>query len=216
MLLSRTLLILILLILRHVMHLQGSPPERRRMHEAGETGSYADSLMEEKHPVTKGALVGSPEVYVAHAWDSGFQSMVEALVSFSQGELDKRYMVDVFSADLFSPPQDPVTTVMNNVTNADTVLLLVDAEGAALRRLWVILDALLASQAGNLKVRCTAPGGFGSSEKALKTWEALIDRADWGLAETSRKADEKRLRAFAEQEWETRGKGVERVLAQFR
>jgi len=102
------------------------------------------------------------------------------------------------------------------VAGADTVLLLVDGAGEALQRLWVVFEAVLALQAGKLDVRCTAAGGFGDSEADLKAWETRIDAADWVLAETSRKCDEKQLRSFAEREWEIGGKGVERMLAQFR
>jgi len=109
-----------------------------------------------------------------------------------------------------------VATVQGLVADADTVLLLVDCAGEALKRLWVIFETLLAFQADKLKMRCTAPGGFGASEASLKAWEACIDAVDWALAEATLKNDDKRLRAFAEREWNSSGQGVERMMAQLR
>jgi hypothetical protein len=189
---------------------------KRRMKDADESGPHVDSLVGQQHLVTGGDVTGRAGVYVAHSWDSNFHELVEALVSNAQGDLDKRYFIDVFSNDLHTIDDDPVATVQRHVAAADTVLLVLDTEGETLRRLWVVFEALLAFQAGKLHVRCTAPDGFGASEAALRDWEGRIDRADWALAECSRKSDDKRLRAFAEKEWEVGGKGVERMLAQLR
>ncbi len=61
--------------------------------------------------MTGGALSGRAGVYVGHAWESDFRELVEALVLYAQGDLDKRYFVDVFSTDLHSALDDPVGTV---------------------------------------------------------------------------------------------------------
>jgi hypothetical protein len=124
--------------------------------------------------------------------------------------------VDVFGIDLQSPPEDPVAFVQQLVAVVDEVLLVVDLEGKALRRLWVVFEVLLAFHAGKLRVRCASSNGFGSSEAALKTWEAHLDAADWALADTTRKSDEKRLKAYAERVWESGGKSMERTMAQLR
>lgn len=189
---------------------------KRRMKDAQETGPHVESLVGQMHSVTGGPIAGSANVHVAHAWDSNFPEFVDTLVADSQGDLDKRYSVDVFCSDLFSGSENAVTTLQGLVAGADTVLLLVDAEGQAFRRLWVIFEAMLAFLAGKLRMRCTSPGGFGTSEAALKAWEARIDSADWALAEAVLKSDEKRLRSFAEREWEIGGKGIERMMAQLR
>jgi len=186
---------------------------KRRMREAEETGPQVECLEAQVHPVTGGALVGRAGVHVVHSWNSDFRELVEALVADAEGDLDKRYLLDVFSADLHVALEDPVATVQRIVARADAVLLLVDGEGEALRRLWVVFEALLALQAGKLHVRCTAPEGFGATEAALKAWEARIDAVDWALAEVSRTSDEKKLRAFAEKEWNKNGTGTERALA---
>lgn len=189
---------------------------KRRMKDAEENGAHTESLMGQLHPVTGGEVAGSAGIYVAHAWDSDFQKLVEAIVVDAQGDLDKRFFFDVFSTDLHTADDENLASVQRRIALADKVLLIVDKEGVAFRRLWVIFEALLSLQCGKLQVRCAASEGFGDSEASLKAWEALIDTADWALAETSRKLDEKRLRAFAEKEWEAGGRGVERMLAQLR
>jgi hypothetical protein len=189
---------------------------KRRMQQAGEMGPHLDSLAGQTHSVTGGDIMGFSGTYVAHAWDADFRELVDCLVTDSQGDLDKRYLVDVFGADLHTGLEDPVTVVQQRVGAAQTVLLLVSGKCESLQRLWVVFEALLALQAGKLQVRCAAPGGFGDSEAALKLWEANIDAVDWALADVTLKSDEKRLKAFAEKEWEVGGKGVERMLAQLR
>jgi len=79
-----------------------------------------------------------------------------------------------------------------------------------------LFEALLALDAGKLRVCCSAPGGYGVSEEALRQWQGRIDAIDWVLAETTRKCDDKRLRAQADRLWELQGKGIERLLAQLK
>jgi hypothetical protein len=155
-------------------------------------------------------------VYLVHAWDADFQQLVEALVADAAGDLDKKYLIDVFGADLHSPLDDPVAAVRRLLAGADEVLLLIDNEGQALQRLWVIFEAFQGFEMGKLRLRCTAPGGFGATEADLNAWDARIDAADWALADVSRKCDEKRLRVYAEKTWETNGKGTERILARLK
>lgn len=178
--------------------------------------AFVVTLAGTKHFVTEGLLCGPAAVHVAHAWDSNFRDLVNSLVADSRGDLDKRYALDVFCADMHAPSDDPVGTVQGLVAAASEVLLLLDGEGKALSRLWVLFEVLLGFAAGKLRLRCSAAGGFGSSQEALKGWEAKIDGVDWVLAEATRKSDEKRLRGFVEREWEAFGRGIERRLVQLK
>jgi len=117
---------------------------------------------------------------------------------------------------LQSPPEDPVVAVQSVVARTREVLLVLDAEGKALSRLWVLFEALLAFGAGKLRIRSSAPQGFGASEKELLQWEERIDAIDWILAKATRRADEDRLRAFAKRTWDAGGKGMERRQAQLK
>jgi hypothetical protein len=189
---------------------------KRRQQQASELGPHTKALAGQDHPVTGGSLSGCTSAYVAHAWDSDFSGLVDALVVDAAGDLDKTYWVDVFGTDLQYLPEDPVAFVQQLVAGSDEVLLVVDPEGEALRRLWVVFEALLAFHAGKLRVRCASSDGFGSSVAALKTWEAHIDAADWALADVTRKCDEKRLKAYAERVWNSGGKSIERTMAQFK
>jgi len=187
---------------------------KRRMRAAGEEGPYTRMLEGQKHFLTGGALSGSSRVHVVHAWDASFAGLVECISADAGGNLDQRYFVDVFSADLQEPAADAVASVQRLVAGADEVLLIMDIEGKALVRLWVIFEALLAHSAGKLRVRPVS--GFGSNEAALREWEAKLDAADWMLGEATRGGDEKRLRSFATRAWDSSGRGIERMMAQLK
>lgn len=189
---------------------------KRLLKQKNEIGPHTRTLAEQTHSVTGGSLAGSTSVHVAHAWDSDFNGLVDTLVKDAAGDLDKTYWVDVFCTDLHSAPEDPVAFVQQLVVGADDVLLVIDPEGEALRRLWVVFEALLAFHAGKLRVRCASPDGFGSSEAALKRWETYLDAADWATSDVSRKSDEKRLKAYAEKAWDSGAKSIERTLAHFK
>lgn len=189
---------------------------KRRMQEVGQTGSYVEMLGDEEHFMTGGAVAGRTATHVVHAWDSAFRELVAGVAGDARGDLDRRYGIDVFAVDLQNPPADPVASVQGLVAGAGDVLLVLDSEGKALNRLWVLFEVFLALSAGKLRVRCSAPGGFGSSQASLRAWESRIDTVDWVLAETTRSSDEKRLRKFAEFEWEMKGRGVERMLVQLK
>jgi len=124
--------------------------------------------------------------------------------------------VDVFTADLHAAVEDPVTEVQRSIAGAGDVLLVLDAEARALGRVWVLFEALLAVAAGKLRVRCSAPGGFGASEEDISAWEDRIDAADWVLAQATRRTDERRLRAYADKAWESGARGLEQRLAQLK
>lgn len=201
-----------------------APPERlatrgvatalkRSRHEAGEVGPCAGELAGETHFITGGVLTGAAAVYVSHAWDASFPDLVACLAADAAGDMDRLYAVDMFATDLQAPEEDPVQSVQRAVTGAKDVLLVLDAEALALGRAWVLFEALLAVAAGKLRVRCSAPAGFGASRQALDQWEARIDAADWMLAQTTRRSDEKRLRSFAEKAWEVGAKSTESRLA---
>lgn len=129
--------------------------------------------------------------------------------------------------ELREPEEDSVSITKAAVAGAKEVLLVLDAEGRALQRLWVIFELLLAvSQGKRLRVRCSSNGGagpgggFGTSEEAIKRWEARVDAVDWSLSEVSKKSHERRLRGFAERFWEgglalSTG-GVEQLLARLK
>mmetsp|Transcript_106665 Transcript_106665/g.188867 ORF Transcript_106665/g.188867 Transcript_106665/m.188867 type:complete len:451 (-) Transcript_106665:129-1481(-) len=189
---------------------------KRRMQEVGQTGSYVDVLGDEEHFMTGGAVAGRTSTHVVHAWDSPFRELVAGVAGDARGDLDRRYGIDVFAADLLNPPADPVATVQGLIAGAGDVLLVLDSEGKALNRLWVLFEVFLAQIAGKLRVRCAASSGFGSSQASLRAWESRIDSIDWVLAETTRSSDDKRLRKFAEFEWEMKGRGVERMLVQLK
>jgi len=192
---------------------------RKGRQEEDLTGSVADDLLAEGATsfATGAVLAGAVRTHVAHAWDASLADLVDCLAKDSGGDLDRRYSLDVFTADLLAPPDDPPAAVHRTVAAAKEVLLVLDAEGVALKRLWVLFEALLAVAVdGKLRVRCSAPKGYGDSEEALRSWEARIDAVDWVLATATRKTDDKRLRNFAERNWEMNGKGVERMLAQLK
>jgi len=189
---------------------------KREAQETGWEGAHLDRFEGERHFVTGGALCGPAPIYVAHAWDASFSDLAACLLRDAAGELDARYSIDLFSTDLISPPDDPVVVAQAAIAGAREVLLVLDAEGIALKRLWVLFESMVALEKGKLRVRCSAPGGFGDTEAALREWTGRIDALDWVLSEATRKSDEKRLRWFAERTWEMHGKGIERVLAQFR
>lgn len=189
---------------------------KRRMQEAGEEGSYVDVLGDKEHFVTGGQLAGRTSTHVVHAWDAGFRELVTCVASDAQGDLDRRYGIDVFATDLLNPPCDPIANVQGLIAGAGDVLLVLDSEGKALKRLWVLFEAFLALGAGKLRVRCGSASGFGSSQASLRAWESRIDAADWVLAEATRSSDDKRLRKFADTEWEMKGRGVERMLVQLK
>lgn len=189
---------------------------KRRMQEAGDSGPYAETLIGETHYLTDGDLAGPSAVHVVHAWDANLRDLAECLVQHSCGDLDRRYAVDVFTTDLLVPAEDPVAVIQASIAGASHVLLVLDAEGLAFRRLFVLFEALLAQTAGKLSVSCSAPGGFGCSEESLRLWESRFDAADWETSETTRKSDGKRIRAFADKAWEVGGKGIERMLARMK
>lgn len=190
--------------------------QRKEESEGRAGASYADGVRGQTHYVTDGDLTGPAAVHVVHAWDADLRDLVECLVQHSGGDLDQRYAVDAFTTDLFVPAEDPVAAVQASIAGASHVLLVLDAEGIAFRRLFVLFEALLAQTAGKLSVACSASGGFGCSEEALRLWEKRLDGGDWESAETTRKSDDKRIRAFADKTWETGGKGIERMLARMK
>lgn len=129
-----------------------------------------------------------------------------------------------------------MATVQASVAAAKELLLVIDSEGLALQRLWVLFEVMLAVAHGKkLRIRCSGSDGFGTSEPDLRRWEARIDMADWSQASCSSKADEQRLRATAQRLWEAGGtnglgayplkatalatlnaKGLDRLTAQFK
>eukprot|EP00971_Amphidinium_carterae_P255966 5082197-Amphidinium_carterae.1 len=161
-------------------------------------------------------MVAPASTHVAHAWDGKFEDLVNCLLKDSGGDLAKSYAVDVFTTRLTATLDDPVGAVRDSVFGASEVLLVLDAEGLALRRLFVLFEVMLAHACGKLRVTCSAPGGWGSTQQELKRWEERIDAMDWVLAETTRKADDRRLRAASERLWEKVGKDAERLLASLR
>lgn len=204
-----------------------APPERyttrgvaaalkRRHREAGAEGSFAAALAGQEHFITGGAMSGDAAVHVVHAWDADFRTLVECISLDCGGDLDRCYAIDLFTENLLAPTEDPVAAIQNAVAVTPHVLLVLDADAKVFSRLFVLVEALLAMEAGKLRVRCSGPQGFGSSEAALNLWEARIDAANWGLAETTRQSDSKRLRTFADKRWETGGRGIERMMAQLK
>eukprot|EP00927_Polykrikos_kofoidii_P063666 TRINITY_DN58531_c0_g1_i1.p1 TRINITY_DN58531_c0_g1~~TRINITY_DN58531_c0_g1_i1.p1 ORF type:complete len:469 (-),score=105.57 TRINITY_DN58531_c0_g1_i1:22-1428(-) len=192
--------------------MQAQAPDGEEAH-----GSFAESVRPDVHFVTGKQVVGRPSVHVAHAWDSRFSDFAACIVEDADGNLDTYYALDMFTVNLHDSSLDPVAEVRRAISAADELLLVVDAEALALRRLWVLFELLIASETNKrLRIRCQALGGFGATTEALTAWEAHIDGIDWSLAEASRKADEKRIRGFAVRIWEQAGKGVEKMLAQVR
>eukprot|EP00747_Dinoflagellata_sp_TGD_P167129 gnl/TRDRNA2_/TRDRNA2_191047_c0_seq1.p1 gnl/TRDRNA2_/TRDRNA2_191047_c0~~gnl/TRDRNA2_/TRDRNA2_191047_c0_seq1.p1 ORF type:complete len:513 (+),score=93.24 gnl/TRDRNA2_/TRDRNA2_191047_c0_seq1:63-1601(+) len=198
---------------------------KRRMAEGdfSEEGAFADHLAQsgETHFVTGSAVAGPTAVHVAHAWDANFRRLVDTIArdAAERGAdgLDQCYWLDVFGMDLRATPStEPAENVRRRIAAADEVLLVLDADGHAFKRLFVLLEAMLASAAGKLKVRCSSKDSFGCSLESLRRWEDLIDTCDWGLAQTARNADDKRLRRFAQSEWEVKGKGIENAQARFK
>lgn len=206
---------------------EGAPPERattrsvalgmkRSDQEAGLEGSHIERLSGEVHVVTGGALAGPATIHIAHGWDNSFSELVTCIVKDAGGNLDQRYSIDVFTTDLHTAADDPTAEVVSIVAGVHEVLLVMDAQAIVLGRLWVLFEALVAVDAGKLRVRSAVPGGFGCSEKALRRWEGYIDAVDWVLAQTTRKSDEKRMRLYADKVWEINGKGIERMLVQLK
>ncbi|CAE8607688.1 unnamed protein product [Polarella glacialis] len=111
--------------------------------------------------------------------------------------------------------EDSVAAVKALVDGAKEVLVILDSQGKALSRLWILFEAMLALP-GKLRVRSAGQAGFGNSREALLRWEALIDGVDWALADATRKNDVRRMRTFAERVWETQGCGIERLTAQLK
>eukprot|EP00933_Yihiella_yeosuensis_P075082 TRINITY_DN8424_c0_g1_i1.p1 TRINITY_DN8424_c0_g1~~TRINITY_DN8424_c0_g1_i1.p1 ORF type:complete len:464 (-),score=85.95 TRINITY_DN8424_c0_g1_i1:139-1530(-) len=211
---------------------------QRRQEHGFEAVQSAQSLAAEgaTHPLTGELMASQASVHVAHSWDADFPQLVDCLFRDSGGHLDRYYSIDVFGADHLplapasgsetaetpacsststGRPEDPVASVQALVSGAKEVLLVLDSEGKALSRLWVLFEALLGVASNKLRFRSSAPCGFGNSAAAVRQWEARIDGVDWVLAETTRKSDDRRLRAFAERVWEKAG-GVERLLAQLK
>mmetsp|Transcript_6647 Transcript_6647/g.14502 ORF Transcript_6647/g.14502 Transcript_6647/m.14502 type:complete len:448 (-) Transcript_6647:37-1380(-) len=180
------------------------------------TCSYADSLTGEEHWITGGSLVAPASIHVAHAWDASFNDLVQCLAKDCGGNLDRTYSVDVFTTALAASLDDPVGSVRDSVFGADEVLLVLDSEGLALKRLFVLFEVLLAHACGKLRLTCSAPNGWGSTEDSLRMWEARIDAIDWVLAETTRKSDDRRVRAASERLWEKVGKDVDKLLVTLR
>lgn len=191
---------------------------QRTSQEKGISGPYVNQLEGQDHIVTGGALIGPSAVHVAHAWDANFSELVVALQKDAEGEFDRRYTIDVFCFDLHSSTDDPASETQDAIAGVPEVLLLLGNDEQALSRLWVLFEALLAMEAGKLRVRCTSPSGFGDSVVDFHRWQASIDAVDWVLAQSTRKADDKRLRGFVDRVWEMpdRGFGIERRLAHFK
>mmetsp|Transcript_575 Transcript_575/g.1389 ORF Transcript_575/g.1389 Transcript_575/m.1389 type:complete len:412 (-) Transcript_575:137-1372(-) len=191
---------------------------RKQRAEANKEGSVADELIAEGEVsfTTSGALAGPARIHVAHAWDASMADLADCLARDAEGDLDRRYSVDVFSTDLLAPLDDPPAAVQRTIAGAKEVLLVLDKDGLALQRLWVLFEAMLALDAGKLRVRRSSPSGFGNSEAALRKWEERLDAADWVLAQATRKTDDKRVRACADRLWELNGKGIEHMLAQLK
>mmetsp|Transcript_70573 Transcript_70573/g.132058 ORF Transcript_70573/g.132058 Transcript_70573/m.132058 type:complete len:442 (+) Transcript_70573:49-1374(+) len=195
---------------------------KRRQQQVGERPgsagglSHVETLEGQPHWLTGERMVAPASTHVAHAWDAKFEDLVNCLLQDSGGDLAKSYAVDVFTTRLTASLDDPVGAVRDSVFGASEVLLVLDAEGLALRRLFVLFEVMLAHACGKLRVTCSAPGGWGVTEQALRKWEERIDAIDWVLAETTRKADDRRLRAASERLWEKVGKDAERLLASLR
>eukprot|EP00929_Paragymnodinium_shiwhaense_P013885 TRINITY_DN121732_c0_g1_i1.p1 TRINITY_DN121732_c0_g1~~TRINITY_DN121732_c0_g1_i1.p1 ORF type:complete len:479 (-),score=143.10 TRINITY_DN121732_c0_g1_i1:137-1465(-) len=191
---------------------------KKELQAFGKAGPYLELLRDELHFVTRKPIVAKASVHVAHAWDAGFPELVDCIVADSDGQLDRYYVVDVFTTDLNEEQADPVSGIRNSLAVVDEVLIVLDSEAIALRRLWVLFEAMLALSIGKrLRVRSAASEkGFGSSTADLKRWEAYVDATDWVLAETRKQGDEKRIRGFVERSWEQSGRGVERMLSQLK
>eukprot|EP00928_Gymnodinium_smaydae_P042402 TRINITY_DN28563_c0_g1_i1.p1 TRINITY_DN28563_c0_g1~~TRINITY_DN28563_c0_g1_i1.p1 ORF type:complete len:494 (-),score=119.33 TRINITY_DN28563_c0_g1_i1:14-1495(-) len=190
---------------------------RRRPRADEEKGAFCETLEGETHFLTGGSMTGRAAVHVAHAWDANFSELIDCIVQDADLNLDRLYNVDMFTTDLQDGPDDPVAVVTTTIKKAGVVLLVLDAAGLALTRLWVLFEAMLALACGTeLRVRSSSPNSFGADENSLRQWEEHIDAADWGMAEITRKADSKRVRGFAERNWDMKGRSSEQLLRQLK
>lgn len=188
---------------------------KKQMRDADTFGPQAKLLAEQTHYLTSGKLVGPAACHIAHAWDADFRDLVTCILEDADLEVNRHYYLDLFCSDLHESHHDPVSSTRQVVSGVKEVLLVLDSEGLALKRLWVLFEALLATAAGKLRVR-GSPGGFGASESSIRTWEAHIDAVDWVLAEANRNADDRQIRNFALKAWELGGKGIDAMLAQMK
>lgn len=176
---------------------------------------YTSLLAGERYFLTDGLLCGPSQTWVAHAWDMEFKLLTTALENDAKGDFDRRYTLDLFGVDLHAACADPVAAVKAGISRCSEVLLVLDAEACVLGRLWVLFEVLLAMDACKLRSCCAAPGGFGSSEGAVRAWETRIDQIDWVQARATRRSDERRLRQYADKVWEP-AKGVESLLCKLK
>lgn len=205
--------------------------QRQDLGEEAVLGAADLAERQESHELTGAAAAGPAATHVVHAWDADFSELVDSLSKDAGSDFDRLYSLDLFGPAHLPPPssdspssasntagagEDPVATVQALVNGSKDVLLVLDTQAKALERLWVIFEALLAVPAGKLRIRSANPDGFGKSKRDILQWEARIDAIDWGVADTTRKNDEKRIRAFADRVWEAHGSGVERMLAQLK
>lgn len=207
---------------------------RRRRQDLGDEAVLGAADLAERREnsdLTGAAAAGPAATHVVHAWDADFSELVDCLSKDAGSDFDRLYSLDVFgsahlpssssdspssASNTASAGDDPVTTVQSLVNGSKDILLVLDTQAKALERLWVLFESLLAVQGGKLRIRSANPAGFGNSKKDILQWEARIDSIDWGVADVTRKSDEKRMRAFADRVWETHGSGIERMLAQFK
>lgn len=184
--------------------------------QTGAEGPLVDRIAGDVHFITGQAIVGAATVHVVHAWDSTFREVGSAVLADCAGDVDKKYSMDFFSLDQHAHYDDPVTTLHSLLEAVPEVVLVLDAQASALKRLWVLFESLVAFDLGKLRIRCSSPSGFGDSQESLRTWQHHVDSVDWVLAETTKAADDKRIRGFVQRQWTLCGKDVERKLALLR
>ncbi|CAJ1455927.1 unnamed protein product [Effrenium voratum] len=174
-------------------------------------GVSTQDFESEVHPLTGGRVAGPCRTHVAHAWDASYEELIDCIVRDAGSDLDRRYSLDVFGAEhLEEAKTDPVAAVQALILGVQEVLLVLDKDGLCLSRLWVLAEAMMAIS----KLRVSSAVHFSGSEAELLKWEACIDAVDWAVA-TSRKADERRLRTFAERVWDM-GIGTDRLVTQLK
>lgn len=182
------------------------------------------------HPITGGRISGPSRTHVAHAWDAKFEALVDCLLHDAGSDLDRRYNLDIFNAQVsmememdFSAGrstvstdsgEDSVESLQAIVAGVQEVLLVLDKDALCFSRLWVLTEAMMAVQKRKLRIVSTTCC-LGSTVKDIQLWEERIDAIDWTLATSSRKKDERRLRKFAERVWD-HGIGTDRLLAQLK
>ncbi|CAK9068016.1 unnamed protein product [Durusdinium trenchii] len=141
--------------------------------------------------------------HVAVAEEANFEELVDCLVADCGSELERSYRVELAPQEL-----DELEELEASVRSAEEVLLILDRQ---------VLTSCLLCCSTSRRLRVTSPPEtFRGSASELLCWEQRLDGLDWQQLTAKGDAATRKLRTFAEQKWDLRGIGTDRLLSQLK